>query len=100
MRCSAASSLLAREPAVRDNADEERGDQRADRGRAIGQADIRIGEMQRLPQVGAHGHEPDAPDEILQEHHQRETRDHQMALTRPIRRDIRASGIDSRRRNW
>ena len=33
--------LFAREPAIRDDADEKGRDQRADRGRAIGEADMR-----------------------------------------------------------
>jgi hypothetical protein len=41
---------------------------------AQGQADLLIGEVQRLPEIGPHRHEPDAPDEVLEEHHGRQLR--------------------------
>ena len=37
-----------------------------------GEPDLLAGEVQRLAQPGAHRHVPGAPDEVLEEHHQRE----------------------------
>ena len=66
--------LLAREEAIRHDAHEKGRDERGDGGRAIREPDLSIREVQRLAEVRAHGHEPDAPDEVLEEHHQGEAR--------------------------
>ena len=63
---------LGREEPVGDQADEERRDHRRQRGRAVGSPALLSGELQRLQQVGAHGHVPRPPDEVLEEHHHRE----------------------------
>ena len=71
-RWRTASEPLAREEAIGHHSEEERRDQRGDRGGAVGQADLGAREVQRPGQVGAHGDEPRAPDEVLQEHHRRQ----------------------------
>ena len=55
--------------------------------------DLRIGEVQRLSEVRAHRDEPDAPDEVLEEHHRRELRAHAVhgsVLMRMLRNAERA----------
>ena len=63
---------FAREEAIGHHSEEEWRDQRGDRGGSVGQANLGAREMQRPGQVGAHGDEPRAPDEVLQEHHRRQ----------------------------
>jgi hypothetical protein len=66
--------LLAGKQPVGDDTDEEGRQQCADGGGAIGQTNLGIREMQPRAQVGAHGDEPHAPDEVLEKHHQRQAR--------------------------
>ena len=66
--------LLACEQAVSDDAHEKGRRERRDRGCAVRQANFSIREVQGLAEVGAHCDEPHPPDEILQKHHQGETR--------------------------
>jgi hypothetical protein len=60
---------LGREKPVGDQADEERRHHCRQRGGAVGHPGLRSGELERLQQIGAHGHVPCPPDEILEEHH-------------------------------
>ncbi len=63
---------LGCEEPIGDHADEEGRDHRRQRGRSVGEADLRAVELQRLVQVGAHRDVPGPPDEILEEHHHRQ----------------------------
>src|SRR5439155_16321202 len=65
--------LLGGEETVRYHAHEEGRNQRRDGCGAVRQTDLGPGEMEGLSQVGAHGDEPRPPNEVLEEHHDRET---------------------------
>ena len=60
--------LLRRKPTVCDQPDQKRRDHRADGERAVGQADLRSFELERVGEISPHAHVPRAPYEVLEEH--------------------------------
>ena len=79
--------LFASEEAIRHDAHEKGREQRGNCGCTVREADLSIREVQRLTKVRAHGHEPHAPDEVLERHHQGEARPfHRNLRMRTLRR--------------
>ena len=81
---------LGREEPVGDHADEERRDHRRQRRRPVGEPDLGAVEPERRAQPGPHRHGPRAPDEVLQEHHDRQLHANHVRASRCLSVPLRA----------